>query len=83
MTQTNYKLSERVRYFKETEEGVKAMSKAMEELAKKWAEEEIQEEREAVVFRMLETGETDLEKIAKVSKLSVEAVKRLAELQPV
>ena len=80
----NYgKLSERVRYFKETEEGVKAMSKAMEELAKKWAEEEIQEEREAVVVRMLETGETDLEKIAKVSKLSVEEVERLAKLQPV
>lgn len=76
-------LSERVHYFKRTEEGVKAMSEAMEELAKKWAEEEIQEEREAVVFRMLETGETDLEKIAKVSKLSVEAVKRLAELQHV
>ena len=80
----NYeKLSDRVRHFKETEEGVKAMSRAMEELAKKWAEEEVQEEREAVVFRMLETGETDLEKIAKVSKLSVEAVERLVELQPV
>lgn len=74
----NYgKLSDRVRYFKETEEGVEAMSRAMEELAKKWAEEEVQEEREAVVFRMLETGETDLEKIAKVSKLTVEAVERL------
>ncbi len=46
-------------------------------------EEEIQEEREAVVFRMLETGEADLEKIAKVAKLSVEAVERLAKLQPV
>ena len=76
-------LAERVRYFKRTEEGVKAMSEAMEELAKKWAEEEVQEEREAVVFRMLETGKTDLEKIAKVSKLSVEAVERLAKLQPV
>lgn len=80
----NYgKLSAKVRYFKTTEEGVKAMSEAMEELAKKWAEEEIQEEREAVVFRMLETGETDLEKISKVSKLSVEVVERLAKLQPV
>lgn len=80
----NYgQLSERVRFFKEAEEGVKAMSKAVEELAKKWVEEEIQEEREAVVFRMLETGEADLEKIAKVSKLSVEAVERLAKLQPV
>ena len=59
----NYgQLSERVRFFKETEEGVKAMSKAVEELAKKWVEEEIQEEREAVVFRMLEAGETDLGK---------------------
>ncbi len=76
-------LSERVRYFKRTEEGVKAMSEAMEELAKKWAEEEVQEEREAVVFRMLETGETDFEKIAKVSKLSVEAVERLVKLQPI
>lgn len=80
----NYgKLSDRVRYFKETEEGVEAMSRAMEELAKKWAEEEVQEEREAVVFRMLETGETDLEKIAKVSKLTVEAVERLMNLQMV
>lgn len=80
----NYgKLSERVRYFKATEEGVKAMSKAMEELAKKWAEEEIQERNEEVALELLRMGITDYEKVAKVSKLSVEAVKRLAELQPV
>lgn len=78
----NYgKLSDTVRYFKETEEGVKAMSRVMEEFAKKWAEEEIQEEREAVMFRMLETGETDLENIAKVSKLSAATVVRLGKLQ--
>lgn len=77
------KLSARVRYFKTTEEGVKAMSKAMEELAKKWAEEEIQERNEEVALELLRMGITDYEKVAKVSKLSVEAVKRLAELLPV
>lgn len=76
-------LSERVRYFKRTEEGVKAMSEAMEELAKKWAEEEVQERNEEVALELLRMGITDYEKVAKVSKLSVEAVKRLAELQPV
>ncbi len=76
-------LSERVHYFKRTEEGVKAMSEAMEELAKKWAEEEIQERNEEVALELLRMGLTDYEKVAKVSKLSVEAVKRLAELQPV
>ncbi len=59
------------------------MSKAMEELAKKWAEEEIQERNEEVSLELLRMGITDYEKVAKVSKLSVEAVKRLAELQPV
>lgn len=76
-------LSERVRYFKRTEEGVKAMSEAMEELAKKWAEEEIQERNEEVALELFRMGITDYEKVAKVSKLSVEAVKRLAELQHV
>jgi len=80
----NYgKLSERVRYFKETEEGVKAMSKAMEELAKKWAEEEIQERNEEVALELLQLGRMDYEEIASVSKLSVETVERLAGLQPV
>ena len=80
----NYgKLSDRVRYFKETEEGVKAMSKAMEELAKKWAEEEIQERNEEVALELFRMGITDCEKIAKVSKLSIEAVERMAKLQPV
>lgn len=32
---------------------------------------------------MLEAGETDLEKIAKVWKLLVEAVERLAKQQPI
>lgn len=75
------KLAERVRYFKENKEGVKAMSKAMEELAKKWAEDEIQERNEEVALELLRLGKMEYEEIAKVSKLNVEAVKRLAEMQ--
>ncbi len=80
----NYgKLSERVRYFKTTEEGVKAMSKAMEELAKKWAEEEIRERNEEVALELIHLGRMEYEEIAKISKLSVETVEKLAKLQPV
>lgn len=80
----NYKkLADRVRYFKEDEEGIKAMCRSMEEFAKSWAAEEVQEEREAVALRMLDMKETDFEKIANVSKLSVKEVEKLAEMQPV
>lgn len=48
--------AERVRYFKENKEGVKAMSKAMEEFAKKWAEDEIQERNEEVALELLRLG---------------------------
>lgn len=67
------KLADRVRYFKEDEEGVKAMSGIMEEL--------IDEEKRESALRMLEDGELSKEKIAKYLKLDIKVVEELEKEQ--
>lgn len=68
----NYKiLADRVRYFKEDEEGIRAMCKAMEEFANEIA---IQ-----IARHMIELGKNTLEEIAQCTKLSLEEVELLAQ----
>ena len=68
----NYEiLAERVRYFKESKEGVYIMCKAMEDMIK-------QELRE-VAKKMLADKTLPIEKIAEYSRLSIEEVKELEE----
>ena len=67
-------LADRVRYFKQDEEGVKTMCKAMEDMRN---EAELKRARE-VALRMLADGELSHEKIAKYSGLTLEQVKELA-----
>lgn len=72
----NYKiLADRVRYFKESKEGVAIMCKAMEDMRN----QTLKEGMEDVARRMLADGTLALEKIAEYSGLTVEEVKGLSE----
>ena len=70
-------LAERVRYFKEDEEGVAAMCKAMEDMRNEAALEARLDERKDVACRLLKKGSMSLEEIAEISKLSIEEVRML------
>ena len=68
-------LAERARFFKESEEGIAVMCKAMEDMRKQTLEEGMR----AVALRMLELGKNSLEEISIVSGLSLDEVKKLNE----
>lgn len=86
-------LAERVRFFKESKEGVSIMCKVMEDMRNEsWREgieegkkegikegrkEGIKESMKAVASRMLEAGKYALEEIAEISGLSLEDIKKL------
>lgn len=65
------------RYYKEDEEGIFTMCKAMEDM--------ITDEKKEIALRLIETGKLSLKEIADCSDLSLEEVQKLAdeELQPV
>lgn len=67
-------LADRVRYFKETEEGVTVMCKAMEEMRK---DAEMKRAKE-VALRMLVVGKISHEEIAEYVGLTLDQVKALA-----
>ena len=68
-------LAERARFFKESEEGIAVMCKAMEDMRKQTIEEGMR----AVALRMLELGKNSLDEISIVSGLSLDEVKKLNE----
>lgn len=67
-------LVERVGYFKEDEEGVAAMCKAMEDTRT----EAVMDDRKDTTCRLLKKGGMSFEDIAEISKLSIEEVRILA-----
>lgn len=62
---------DKVRYFKETEEGVETMCKAMDDMR--------DELKLKLARKMIDRGELSLEDIADYSELPLEKVKELAE----
>ncbi len=84
-------LADRVRYFKESKEGVVTMSRVLEEMRYKSMQEGIKEgrkegrkeERKEMVVRMLQTGKLTVGEIAEYSGLEVEEVEELAGVQKV
>ena len=74
-------LAERVRFFKESKEGIAIMCKAMEDMRneslKEGEKRGIEKGMKATALRMLEMKEFTLEKIAKISGLPLDDVKRL------
>ena len=67
-------LAERVRYFKEDEEGVRNMCRSIEEMLKEYGEEVKRE----FAKRMINAGKIPLEEIAEYTGLSIESVEKLA-----
>ena len=65
-------LAERVRYFKENQEGVRIMCKAMEDMREEAEREKINE----MIVSMHENGLAD-ELIAKIAKVSIEYVQKI------
>ncbi len=82
-------LAERVRFFKESREGIAIMCKVMEDMRneslkegrkqglKEGLEQGMKQGIQTTVFRMLETGKYALEEIAEISGLSLDEVKKL------
>ena len=68
-------LAERVRYFKEDEEGVKEMSEVMERLLAKKNHETVK----CIAQRLIEGGKLALTEIAACTGLSVSTVRRMAK----
>lgn len=66
-------LADRVRFFKESREGVAIMCKAMEDMRNQAALERVK----AVVYRMLAAGKYSLEEIADITELSLDEVRKL------
>ena len=71
-------LANRVRFFKETKEGIAVMCKVMEDMRNQTLKEGLIN----VAKRMLADGTLTLEKIAEYVGLSLDEVKRLETNQP-
>ena len=67
-------MAEVTRYYKESEKGVSNMCKVFDEIR--------EESRKDIALELIALGEDSYEKIAKVTKLSIEEVKQLAEGVP-
>ena len=67
-------LAERVRHYKETEEGVDKMGSVLDEMRKEAADKV----RIENAIKMIEDGSLSLEKIAEYSGLSLEKIRELA-----
>ena len=73
----NETLANRVRFFKESKEGVAIMCKAIEDMRNQERQEGIREGQRAVALRMLKSGKYTDEEIAEMSGLSVMEVMKL------
>lgn len=70
-------LADRVRFFKESEEGIQIMCRAMEDMRDQSLREGKKEGKKEVAKKMLEDGTISTEKIAEFVGLSVEEVEKL------
>lgn len=74
-------LAERVRFFKESKEGISIMCKVMEDMRnqslQEGIKEGIKEEKKLTVLRMFGVGKYTLNDIAEISGLPLDEVKKL------
>ena len=70
-------LAERVRFFKESKEGIAVMCKVMEDMRNESLREGMREEKKLTVLRMLELGKYAMDEVAKISGLSLEEVESI------
>ena len=72
-------LADKVRYFKENEEGVRTMCATLEKMRDETAERT----KVQMAINMIKDGKLSVEQIAKYSMLAIEKVKELASLKTV
>ena len=72
-------LADKVRYFKENEEGVRTMCARLEKMRDETAERT----KVQMAINMIKDGKLSVEQIAKYSMLAIEKVKELASLKTV
>lgn len=70
-------LAERVRFFKESKEGILIMCRAMEEMRNESLREGMREGVKKTALRMLEAGRYALEEISEITGLSMDDVRKL------
>jgi hypothetical protein len=75
----NKVLFDRTKYFKETEEGIDTMCKLMEDYSEKRARAAANERSVSMATELWNDGMRDMEKIAKLTKLPLDEVKKLFE----
>ena len=71
-------LSERVRQYKETEEGVDTMCDILDEMRNEAAEEAKYDKSCEIAKKMLEVGKMSMDEIALCSGLSIDKIRELA-----
>ena len=75
----NYKeLADKVRYFKENEEGVATMCKVMEDMRNESAKTAVEKRNIEIALDMIRDGKLSLEQIAQYSRLAIDRVRELA-----
>lgn len=74
-------LADRVRFFKESKEGVLIMCKAIEDMRRAEREEGIKEGLKTTALRMLAAGKYALEEVADITGLSLEDIKKMQTVQ--
>ena len=70
-------LADRVKFFKESKEGVAVMCRAIEDMWKRAVNEGEENRARNIVLRMLAAGKYTVAEIADISGLSIEEVKKL------
>lgn len=71
-------LADRVRYFKEDDEGVRNMCRSIEEMLNEYGEEVTEKNKREFAMRMIDLGKYSLEDIAECTNLDIDTVRRLA-----
>ena len=80
----NYKtLADRVRFFKESKEGVAIMCKVIEDMRRQERQEGIEENMRAVALRMLQAGKYALDEISDMSGLPLRAYPKIRHLEEI
>ena len=76
-------LADKVRYFKENEEGVRTMCATLEKMRDETAKKATERTKVQLALNMIKDGNLSIDQIAKYTMLEVDKIKELINLQPV
>jgi hypothetical protein len=76
-------LADKVRYFKENEEGVRSMCATLEKMRDETAKKAVEQTKRQMALKMIKDGKLSLDEISNYSMLDIDRVKELATLRTV